>query len=546
MALVGDPDFEKSYLQRIASVTTEDMRAAAARFFDPKRLHLAAMLPESRTLATPRDRASAAQKMLAQVEEGMNRGATKATSAKSRAASNKIIRRRLDNGMEVIIKRDPSVPLVAARAVWSGGQLRESEARSGISELMASVITRGCGQRSAEEIIEEVDASASTLAGFAGRNSFGIRAEWLAKDWQRGFDILADCLLSPRFEAAEVERAKRRQMARLASQVDSPSHRTFRLLHETLFRKHPYRRNALGTPNTLRGLDAEALKKHYRRHYGVSGLSLAIVGDIDPDALWTRIQSRFAGAKATNRPERKILQENFDGRSEKSRQVFATMDREQSHLAIAFPGIAINDSDRFAVEVLTTILGGQGGRLFVKLRDEQSLAYQIGAFSIEGMDPGYVAIYLSCAPEKVDQAVAALKEQIRAITSLGVSAEELARSQRYLIGTHEISLQRRASVASAMAFHQAYGLAFDDHLHYPKHIQKVKASDVKAVAQRIFDWSKAVTVTVGPPHASPSAERRMKGRVKKTPKRSRKKSGKKPGKKAGKKPGKRTPKGGSR
>ncbi len=520
LALVGDPDFERDYLRRIAAVSPEDLRAAATKLFDPRRLNLAALMPEQGRLGTPQKRTRAAQRMLAQVERGMKRVIPTKLSAKSKArrtalAASKILRRRLPNGMEVIIKRDSAVPLVAARAVWSGGQLLESEAESGISELTASVVTRGCGSRSADEIIEEVDATAATLSGFAGRNSFGIRAEWLAKDWRRGFDLFSECLLSPSFSVSEVERNKRRQLARIESQQHNASHRAFRLLHETLYRKHPYRRNTLGTADTVRALDSEILRKHYRKNYRVSNLTLAIVGDVDPEAVWSRVESRFAAAKTTRRAARTPVVESFSGRSEKSRTIFAAMDREQAQLAIAFPGVAIQDKDRFTLEVLTTILGGQGGRLFLTLRDQQSLAYQIGAFSIEGLDPGYVALYLSCAPEKVDQAVAALRKEIQSIVSAKVSSEELDRSQRYLIGTHEISLQRRSALAAAMAFHHAYGLSYDDHLQYPRYIQRVSAADVQRVAKRIFDWDKAVTVTVAPANASPSAEKRMRGKVQK-------------------------------
>ena len=518
MALVGDADFERSYLRRIAAVSPEDLRAAAASLFDPRDLNLAALLPEQSALGTPQKRTRAAKRMLAQVERGMKKATPKKISAKAKArqqaqAASKVLRRRLPNGMEVIIQRDSAVPIVAARAVWSGGQLLESDAKSGISELMAAVVTRGCGTRSAEDIIEEVDETAATLSGFAGRNSFGIRAEWLAKDWRRGFDLLSECLLAPTFAATEVERYKRRQLTRIDNQQHNPSHRAFRLLHETLYRKHPYRRNALGTPDTVRALDSRMLQKHYRKHYRVSDLTLAIVGDVDPEIVWSRVEARFAASPSTTRAARSTSIENFDGRSQNARTVFATMDREQAHLAIAFPGVAIQDKDRFALEVLTTILGGQGGRLFLTLRDEQSIAYQIGAYSLEGLDPGYVALYLSCAPEKVDQALAALRKEVESMVTGAVSSDELARSQRYLVGTHEISLQRRSSLASAMAFHNAYGLSYDDHLKYPQYIQGVTAADVQRVAKRIFDWDTAVTVTVAPSHASPSAEKRMRGKV---------------------------------
>lgn len=527
MALTGRADHGTTYLSRITSLTPEDLRQAAQRLFDPKRLNLVAVLPQSRSLAKEAQREKFAESLMGLALGGMDKGRRRSKSAtkSSKVKPKAVVEHKLANGMKVIIKHDPSVPIVAVRAVWSGGLLLESNKNSGISALLASVITRGCGRRSAEEIIEDVDASAATLAGFSGRNSFGLRAEWLAKDWQRGFDLLSECLLSPRFDAEEVERAKRKQLARLEAQKDSASHQAFRLFQERLFRRHAYRRNGLGSADSVHSLSSRAVAAFYKRHYQASDMSLAIVGDINPEQVLKRIQARFESEPSSKRSGLPLFTENFKGRSEKSRQVFGYMEREQAQLVIGFPGVRIDDPDRFALEVLTTVLGGQSGRLFLDLRDKQSLAYQIGALSLEGLDPGFVAIYLSCAPEKIDTAVAAVTTHVAALRDVLVTGEELKRAKRYLVGTHEISLQRRASVAAAMAFHDAYGLSQDSYLRYAAEIQRVTRADLQRVARRVFDWQTAVTATIMPPSASPEAARRMRGSTKKRPKqRSRKKT----------------------
>ncbi len=520
LALTGDPDFERSYLRRIASITSEDLRDAAQQILAPERMNLAALVPHHKTLGTARGRSVAANRMMALVQKG---AAAKSKPSRKAAKAPGVLRHQLENGLTVLIKRDASVPLVAARAIWSGGALRESASNAGISSIMSQVVTRGCGRMSAEEIIEDVDASAASLSGFSGRNSFGIQAEWLAGDWKRGLDLLSECLLSPHFEEEQVERSKRQQLARLGAQANSPSHRAFRLFQETLFRKHAYRRNALGTEKSVSQISAASVRRHYRRHYPISAMTLAIVGDVDPDMLLSRVKSRFAREAATTRPERPIVNEAFSSRPASKREVYGYMDREQAHLVVGFPGLQIDDADRFALEVLTTILGGQGGRLFLELRDRQSLAYQVGAYSLEGLDPGYVAVYLSCAPDKVEIALREIREQVNRLLQKGVSSEELSRSRRYLIGTHEIALQRRASVAAALAFHHAYGLDFSAHTAYGSRIGAVRNADVMRVAKRIFNWDQAVTATVSPLVLSPEAERRMRGVVRKTRKTRKKK-----------------------
>src|SRR6185437_942351 len=121
------------------------------------------------------------------------------------------------------------------------------------------------------------------------------------------------------------------------------------------------------------------------------------------------------------------------------------------------------------------VLSGQGGRLFIELRDKRSMAYSVSAFSSEGIDPGSVGVYIGTSPEKVADARAALREQIDRIRSEDASTEELERARRQLIGGHEIGLQRLSSRAAVLALDEAYGLGVEHHLHYAERIAAVTA-----------------------------------------------------------------------
>src|SRR5205823_4879515 len=98
----------------------------------------------------------------------------------------------LASGLTLLVRRDPSVAVVAMRAVWRGGQRVEDPAHAGATTLLARMITRGCGTRDAAAVASEVDRLGGSLAGIAGRNSFGVAAEWLARAWKPGLDLLAD------------------------------------------------------------------------------------------------------------------------------------------------------------------------------------------------------------------------------------------------------------------------------------------------------------------------------------------------------------------
>jgi len=156
------------------------------------------------------------------------------------------------------------------------------------------------------------------------------------------------------------------------------------------------------------------------------------------------------------------------------------------------------------------VLGGQSGRLFAELRDRRALAYRVSAHSVEGVDPGFVAIYLSCAPDKLGAAVAGVREQLDRLRADGVTAAEIERAQSYLIGSHRIAMQRRAAVASAMAYHEAYGLGWQAWTDYDAAIRAVTPAAVaRAVATYLRD-DRAITATVRPPLATPGATRRSR------------------------------------
>jgi zinc protease len=199
-----------------------------------------------------------------------------------------------------------------------------------------------------------------------------------------------------------------------------------------------------------------------------------------------------------------------DGRSETDREVYRFLDRTQAHLVVGFPGATVDAADRFALEVLVAILGGQSGRLFAELREHQALAYRVSAHSIEGVDPGFMAIYLSCAPEKLAAAVAGVRDQLARLRSDGVTAAEVERAQSYLIGSHQIAMQRRAAVANAMAYHEAYGLGWQSWTGYDTAIRGVTGAQVAAAVATYLRGDRAITATVRPPVATPAATKRSK------------------------------------
>ena len=499
-SVTGDPRFAHVYLDRIRAVRRHDVAAAVHRYFRSENATIAAILP-------PRSAKTFARTAERRVRSSLRVAAATPTTPEKRVT--------LANGMTLLVRRDPAVPIVAMRAVWRGGQRSESATEAGASTLLARMLTRGCGKLDAKAVGDRVDRLGGALGGVAGRNSFGVAAEWLSKSWRAGLDLFADCILDPALPAAELTREKRLLLDDQIAQGDNPTQVAFRLFSEALYGTHPYARDVLGTAQSVGAFDRPMLAAFYKSHYPVSTLTLAVVGDVDVDEVIKSVSRRFAAVKQP-KPAPLVATPLA---APASREVYRFLDRAQAHLVIGYPGATVDARDRFALEVLVSVLGGQSGRLFGELRDKRGLVYRISAHSVEGVEPGFVAVYLSCAPEKLDDAVAATRAELERVRTQGITADELERAKRYLIGSHQIAMQRRSAVANAIAYHEAYGLGWRSWATYDDAIRAVTVDDVAAAAQAYLRPDRAVTATVRPPLASPAAAKRSG--IKPKPKRKR-------------------------
>jgi zinc protease len=142
------------------------------------------------------------------------------------------------------------------------------------------------------------------------------------------------------------------------------------------------------------------------------------------------------------------------------------------------------------------VLGGQAGRLFEVLREREGLVYQVGASASEHIDGGHVVFYAASSQDKLESARAAIEAEITRIVSEPIRSEELARAQQCLIGQFESGLQRRSRVASRMVFGEAYGLGAAYFLRYPERIATVDRAQILALAERLLDPRRQVTVMV--------------------------------------------------
>jgi zinc protease len=501
-----DVGFEERYLAAIAGIGPEDLTRVAGRYLSIEAANVTATLPDPSRYAFKRrvpwvsgrgsSRRINGEKLRkavkAQVDSSYARRARRVSGA-HREDGTAVF--DLPAGDVLLVKRDPTSRLVAARAAFFGGLRSERPSQAGIAALTANSLTRGTKDLSAEHIALRMDALACSVGGFAGRNTLGVYGEFLSSNFDDGFSLMADCLRRPSFPDEEVQREKALLIEEIRAGRDNPGQLVFSLFHKTMFGSHPYGRPVLGFEETVEKLFAKQLKRHLEQNTSSGKMVLAVVGGIDVE-------------KARELTKRHIVSQRFRGPKSRdprpwhqpktARKTVFSLPKEQSHILVGFGGTRITSEDRFQVEVLVEILGGHGGRLFEGVREKKGLAYSVTALSMEGIEPGYIAMYAATSPGKEAAVVEAMLEETGRLRKAPPTKDELKRIKRFLVGSRAIAWQRASSRAASMALDHLYGNGHDAADHYPGRIEAVTRDDVIDAALAYLSPSRSVIACVGP------------------------------------------------
>jgi zinc protease len=486
--LFGDPFYDEIYLRGIASVTADQITDIAKTYLRPENLTISLLLPPAqRTEINDGTLKSVAAKASRRAEREFKSSDNKKTHGPEMVV--------LPNGIRLIIKENHAVPTVSVKVAFLGGQRYETDETSGIYNFITAMLDRGTAKRTAEEIAAEIEDMAGGLSGFSGRNSFGADLEILSRHFSRGLSLLADVVLAPSFDPVELEKVRKDILAAIKQEDDVLSRRAGNLFRRMLFKVHPYRLRLLGEPETVEHFTSEDLMNTYTASVSPEGMVIAVVGDVSAKTAREKVEAMFGMMEQRSAVSPVIPREIP---SQLPREGVENVERQQAHMILGFPGTTVSSRERYPLSVLSNILAGQGGRLFTELRDKKSLAYAVTAFSQEGLDPGYVATYIACSPEKLEEAKSGILHELQRIRSERVPEEEMERAKRNLVGTFEIQLQTNSAMASAMVFDELYGNGYDNYQKYAKMIEKVGPKDVQKIARKYLDLSRYVLAVVEP------------------------------------------------
>lgn len=393
----------------------------------------------------------------------------------------------LPSGVTVLVLPRPATPMATVGVFQRGGSLAESAAQEGLGRLVSNAMLKGTTTRSGVQIAEATEELGGSIAVSASLESQGWSLSVPVRHLAAATSLLADVVQRPLFPDDGVATERALAIAEVARIRDDMYRWPMRLAMTAAFGEHPYARSVVGTTASLPTLDTAHVQAFHSAHVRRAPTVLAVVGDVDPSETFAMLAREFAELQHVD--DAPLANAPWPSTPV---QLTETRDKQQTALALYFPGPARRDPARYAARVLAAIASGLGGRFFEQLRDKQSLAYTVSAFPIERRAGSVFASYIATSPERENEARDGLLREFAKLRDAAPSDVELDRARRYLIGTHAIAQQSGSAVLGEMVDSWLFGEGLSERTDLAARIEAVSANDVRDVAQRFFDPARVV------------------------------------------------------
>jgi predicted Zn-dependent peptidase len=408
----------------------------------------------------------------------------------------------LPSGLRVLTEAIPAMRSVSVGVWVSIGSRDETPVLSGASHFLEHLLFKGTGRRSALDISSEIEAVGGDTNAFTAKEYTCYYARVLDTDLPLAIDVLCDVVTDSVLAEADVETERGVILEEIAMVDDEPGDEVHDLFADAVYRNHPLGRRISGTVDTISALTRDQIHTFYRERYTAPTIVVAAAGNLTHAAVVDRVvegfgRSRFFGGAGTPRTGR--LDDLFVPVLGGQVNV-QTKDTEQAHVVLGCRGLARHDERRFALGALNNVLGGgMSSRLFQQIRERRGLAYSVYSYTSQYADSGLFAVYAGCAPGKVDEVLALIRDELAKVAADGLTDAEVARGKGMLKGSLVLGLEDTGSRMSRLGkgeliYHDM--LSVDDLL---ARIDAVTPDDVRAVAADVLANPASLAV-IGPFH----------------------------------------------
>lgn len=406
-------------------------------------------------------------------------------------------RTRLDNGLTVIVRREPSAPVVAIVTYVKAGYFDEADEVAGIAHVLEHMFFKGTPGRGVGEISRETKAAGGYLNAGTIYDHTSYYTVLPSSSFGRGLEIQADAYANSLIEAEELSKELEVIIQEARRKADTPGAVALESMYELLHDRHRMRRWRIGTEDGLRRMTRDDLMGFYRTFYRPSNTILSIVGDVDASVALRAAAEAFGAIPDATVPRDRGPSENGSG-GFRYREMAG--DITQTQLVFGWRTPAASHPDTPLIDLAASVLGaGRASRLYRAVR-ERSLASSVSAFNYTPTDLGVFAVHAEGPAGTTTEAARAIWTQIADMREAGVERDELWRTRRLI----EARWIRRLETAEGQANYLAEWEAEGDWKLGDRYLERLlipSESQVTEAIRRYLTPDRAAVVVYRPQSA---------------------------------------------
>jgi predicted Zn-dependent peptidase len=400
----------------------------------------------------------------------------------------------LDNGLRVLTANLPEAQSVTCMVMLAAGSRYETRETNGIAHFSEHMFFKGTERRpSARQIAGEIDAIGGEFNAFTGKEYTGYYVKCAAEHRDVALDVIVDMLRNSRFDADEIEREKGVIIEEMNMYFDTPRDYIGGVYESLLYGDQPLGWDIIGRKETVRGAARDTFTSYLDHWYHPSRMVLGIGGRAGDDVL-ERAQALFGDLPAADTGEPTPVEPHANGRV----SVF-TKQSDQAHVILGVPSYPIEHPDRYALQVLATVLGGgMSSRLFTEVRERRGLAYYVFGLNHSYTDAGSLYAQAGVDINRIEEAVTTILTELRGIAADAVPADELDKAKSFSKGRFVLQLESPQGLILFGLRREVLEGRAPDLDEVLAGLNAVTADDVQRVAQDLVADEKLRLAVIGP------------------------------------------------
>ncbi len=511
----GDPGFVEKDIQNILAVTPADVMRVYQKYIKGKNFAATSFVPKGKI-----NLALENSKKAEVVEEKIVQGADEEVDPTKNATYEKtpssfdrsleppygtapevktpvIWENKLANGLRVLGIENTEVPLVQFEIVVDGGQLLENINKTGVSNLMARMMTQGTARKTPSELEDAIQQLGASINVAAGTEDVRIGVTTLAKNYDATLALVEEILFEPRWDAKEFDLLKQSTISQIRQQEANPNavaQNNFNLL---IYGKDNIRaRNILGTIDSVNAITLEDLKAFYAKNLSPSVARMHVVGALNK----AKITSSLSGINKKWKAKKVEIPVYQTPKPPTKSQVYFydVPDAKQSVIRFGYPALAATDPDFYPATIMNYILGGGGfaSQLTQQLREGKGYTYGIGSAFSGTKSPGAFSI-ASGVRSNVTLESAQLVKEILQNYGKNYSEQDLATTKGFLIKSNARAFETSFAKLGMLENISKYGWKYDYVKGREQTVKAMTLQQIKDLSQKYLDADKMIWLVVG-------------------------------------------------